>query len=73
MKIAPHFVVGLTSAAALSAGAILAVEDRALFDPQQTMLVMLAEDVNPSTRSVDAPREGVSTRRAASVINRSKH
>jgi hypothetical protein len=44
MKTAPHFVVGLTALAALSAGAVLAVEDRALFDPKQAMLLVPIDD-----------------------------
>ena len=44
MRTAPHFVVGLTALAALSAGVVLAVEDRALFDSRQAMLLVLIDE-----------------------------
>lgn len=44
MKTAPHFVAGLTALAALSAGMVLAVEDTALFDPKQAMLLLLLDE-----------------------------
>ena len=44
MKTAPHFIVGLTAFAALGAGIVLSAEDPVLFDPQQAMLLVLADD-----------------------------
>lgn len=45
MKAAPSFMAAVTAAAALGAGALLATEDRMLFEPQQAMLAGAAEDL----------------------------
>lgn len=62
MKTAPHFIVGLTVCFALGAGLLLAAEDRALFDPQHSMLSVLVEQVE---RAVSAPSPGTSRRGAS--------
>lgn len=45
MKPAPSLMAAVTAAAALAAGALLAVDDRMLFEPQQAMLAGLVDDV----------------------------
>lgn len=45
MKSAPSLMAAVTAVAALGAGALLAAEDRMLFEPQQAMLVGLVDDV----------------------------
>jgi hypothetical protein len=40
MKFAPHLMVGFTVSAALAAGALLAAEDRALFEPQHAVAML---------------------------------
>jgi hypothetical protein len=44
VKTAPSFVAGLTAIAALGAGALLAAEDRALFEPRQVLITSWVED-----------------------------
>lgn len=66
MKSAPSLMAAVTAVAALAAGALLAAEDRMLFEPQQAMLVGLVDDVgvlldeDPASRSPSEGRRSVS-------------
>jgi len=44
MKTAPLLVAGLTAIAALGAGALLAAEDRALFEPRQARIASWVDE-----------------------------
>lgn len=46
MKPAPSMMVAATVAAALAGGALLAAEDRMLFEPQQAMLLGVIDDAD---------------------------
>lgn len=66
MKPAPSLMAAVTAVAALAAGALLAAEDRMLFEPQQAMLVSWVDDMGallvdePSVRPPAEPRRSVS-------------
>jgi hypothetical protein len=61
----PSLMAAVTAVAALGAGALLAAEDRMLFEPQHAMLVGLVDDVG-SALLADKPavRQPVEVRRA---------
>jgi len=70
MKTTPNFIVGVTAFAALTAGVLLAVEDPALFDPKQAMLVNADEHPADAMDGLFTapPRAGFSVSRPASPV-----
>jgi hypothetical protein len=70
MKTTPNFIVGVTAFAALSAGVLLAVEDPALFDPKQAMLVGAEDGPADGTKSLfpSLPGVGFTVSRPASPV-----
>jgi hypothetical protein len=66
MKTAPSLMAAVTAVAALAAGALLAAEDRMLFEPQHAMLVGLVDDVSATLGEQPAPRRAGDGRRSVS-------
>jgi hypothetical protein len=66
MKTAPSLMAAVTAVAALAAGALLAAEDRMLFEPQHAMLIGLVDDVSASLGEQPAPRRAGESRRSVS-------
>lgn len=66
MKPVPSLMAAVTAVAALAAGALLAAEDRMLFEPQQAMLVGLVDEAGMLLEEQPAPRVPVEARRTVS-------
>lgn len=63
MKSAPSFIAAVTAVAALGAGALLAIEDRMLFEPGEALLVALVDEVGPALQAPEPRRAALDSRR----------
>jgi hypothetical protein len=64
MKSAPSLMAAVTAVAALAGTALLAAEDRMLFEPQQAMLVGLADELGEFFTEEPAARVPADARRS---------